>query len=88
MSDKKEMAFPIEAQFIPKYNAEGTLIEGSTGMTLRDYMAAQFLCGFCSDSDIIYERTDRYGIKTEYFEQYAELSYRMADAMLKARGND
>ena len=45
------------------------------GMTLRDYFAGQALAGIASDPDIDISIYDR-----------AKWSYRMADAMLEARG--
>jgi hypothetical protein len=48
--------------------------ENDKGMSLRDYFAAKALCGLLSDSTI--GMTD---------ERAAAFSYKMADAMLKAR---
>ena len=45
------------------------------GMTLRDYFAGQALAGIASDPDVDISIYDR-----------AKWSYRMADAMLEARG--
>jgi hypothetical protein len=46
-----------------------------TGMTLRDYFAAQAITGLLT-AEIVGEYTN---------EHVAEISYRIADAMLKAR---
>jgi hypothetical protein len=59
-------------------------VDGSTyndvhhsGMSLRDYFAAQALCGWYTNSG---------GLPNEdYLENYAKHFYLMADAMLKAR---
>jgi len=51
-------------------------IEG--GMTLRDYFAAKAMQNF---RDQIGSQSDQ-----EWFDQIAKGAYRMADAMLKARG--
>ena len=48
------------------------------GMTLRDYFAARALQNF---RDQIGSQSDQ-----EWFDKVAEGAYRMADAMLKARG--
>lgn len=49
-----------------------------TGMTLRDYFAAKAIQGILSGHD-----ADMYPINMSY---WAELSYSIADAMLRARG--
>ena len=51
-------------------------INGSDGMTLRDYFAAQALAGICANQD-----NRVYGNSMEF----ARAAYRLADAMLKAR---
>ena len=50
-----------------------------TGMTLRDYFAAQVAVGVMSD----YWNSDR--MKDPTFEDIAQQAYDLADAMLKAR---
>jgi hypothetical protein len=52
-------------------------INGSDGMTLRDYFAAQALAGICANQD-----NRVYGNAMEF----ARAAYRLADAMLTARG--
>ena len=49
----------------------------STGMTLRDYFAAKAMQSYLLDKN-----RDSFT-----FEQWAQASYEMADAMLKARGD-
>ncbi|MCA3152072.1 MAG: hypothetical protein ING77_12930 [Rhodocyclaceae bacterium] len=49
------------------------LAEGEGGMTLRDYFAAKALQGFAAGPG---------GVNTE---KYAQLAYRLADAMLAER---
>ena len=49
------------------------------GMTLRDYFAAQALAGICANQD-----NRVYGNSMEF----ARAAYRLADAMLKARGQE
>ena len=44
------------------------------GMTLRDYFAAKAMQGMLADSEVVASQ-----------EQLAEASYKMADAMLRAR---
>lgn len=46
------------------------------GMTLRDYFAAKALQGIIS----------REASHPDWIEQYAKSAYKMADAMMKARG--
>jgi hypothetical protein len=48
-------------------------------MTLRDYFAAQALAGICANQD-----NRVYGNSMEF----ARAAYRLADAMLKARGQE
>ena len=50
--------------------------EYGTGMTLRDYFAAKAMTGLLT-AEIVGEYSN---------EHVAEISYRIADAMLKARG--
>ena len=50
--------------------------EYGTGMTLRDYFAAKAMQGFAAIDDDIFSS----------IEKMAEVSYKWADAMLKARG--
>ena len=52
---------------------DGERIKGEKGMTLRDYFAAKALQGLIS--------TEGAGSA----ERYAEIAYKLADAMLKAR---
>lgn len=56
------------------FDDKGVIIGGNNGMTLRDYFAAQAMTG-CLPGSMIdpHER--------------AQLAYRMADAMLKARND-
>ena len=48
--------------------------ENYLGMTLRDYLAAKAMQGFCVG-----------GLQGDPIQSIADLSYAMADAMLKAR---
>ena len=66
-------AFPTEA-----YDWKRQTTVREEGMTLRDYFAARALQNF---RDQIGSQSDQ-----EWFEQMAQGAYRMADAMLKARG--
>jgi hypothetical protein len=61
----------------PQYviNNGGAYVDG--GMTLRDYFAAQALNGICANQD-----NRVYGNSMEF----ARAAYRLADAMLTARG--
>ena len=72
MTDKTGgAAFPI-----PATELHGT----DTGMTLRDYFAAKAMQGLLSN-----EQCHPFGMT--FSERYlANCAYRMADAMLKARG--
>ena len=54
----------------------GTTVSNAPGMTLRDYFAAKAMQSYLLDKD-----RDSFT-----FEQWAQASYEMADAMLKARG--
>lgn len=71
-------AFPI---FPPENHAHV-----HTGMTLRDYFAAKAMQGDWAAQD---EAIGTYqnSIKQSSLEERAALYYRMADAMIKARGN-
>ena len=54
---------------------------GDNGMTLRDYFAAKAMQGFVMDDVLCKEAAT----EPEWYENIAEASYKMADAMLKAR---
>jgi hypothetical protein len=70
MIDKTIPAFPTERIGV---ESGEVLTYQEEGMTLRDYFAAKALQGLIS--------TEGAGSA----ERYAEISYRLADAMLKAR---
>lgn len=74
-------AFPTPPGKEPLYRfVNGVLeYEGSPGMSLRDYFAAKAMQGTVAVGDRWINHCD-----TQYI---AELSYAMADAMLKARGS-
>ena len=52
------------------------------GMTLRDYAAIKAMQGFVMDDVLCKEAAT----EPEWYVNIAEASYKMADAMLKARG--
>ncbi len=56
---------------------DGCQFPRAEGMTLRDYFAAKAMQSYLLDKD-----RDSFT-----FEQWAQASYEMADAMLKARGD-
>jgi hypothetical protein len=62
-------AFPTEA-----YDLERQTLVREEGMTLRDYFAAKAMQGILTDPEIVMGATE-----------IADLSYKYADAMLKAR---
>jgi len=64
---------------IPAFPGVDDLGDPYTGMTLRDYFAAKAMQGF-----IQYSATK--GIYTPPDNELAKVSYDLADAMLKARG--
>ena len=51
--------------------------EGNFGISIRDYFAVRVMQGMLSNSELTTSINSQ--------DQFAELSYRMADAMLKAR---
>ena len=70
MQDKNTPAFPQNDRV-----ATAISIANSQGMTLRDYFAAKALQGLLSNRNA-----------EAAIDEFAKKSYRMADAMLKARG--
>ena len=56
------------------------LADNEHGMTLRDYFAAALMQGICGSGEAA-------PTQQMHFDNIAEDSYRMADAMLKARNN-
>jgi len=60
----------------PVYDDHGQYVNGC-GMTLRDYFAGRAMQSYLLDKD-----RDSFT-----FEQWAQASYEMADAMLEARGD-
>lgn len=74
MSERKDggHAFP---NITPDMN-----VDGGPGMSLRDYFAAQALSGLYSG------KGDNLAVRDEDLLEDAKLFYRIADAMLAARG--
>lgn len=62
----------------PIYGNNIVGVKQSTGMELRDYFAGQAIDGLLAEGG--------WGGDLSYFEDVAEGAYRMADAMMKARG--
>lgn len=60
---------------------------GSSGMTLRDYFAAKALQGVLANSGGVVQKNSSCGwsLCNCTFDDVAEFSYQLADAMLKAR---
>ena len=54
--------------------------EGNFGISIRDYFAVRAMQGMLSNSELTTSINSQ--------DQFAELSYRVADAMLKAREHD
>jgi hypothetical protein len=54
--------------------------DGNFGISIRDYFAARAMQGMFSNSELTRVVNSH--------DQFAELSYRMADAMLRAREHD
>jgi hypothetical protein len=54
--------------------------DGNFGISIRDYFAARAMQGMFSNSELT--------TVVNSHDQFAELSYRMADAMLRAREHD
>ncbi|EKZ6514940.1 TPA: hypothetical protein ACYEM3_000754 [Klebsiella pneumoniae] len=55
--------------------------QGYEGLTLRDYFAGQAMQGWLAS----YPESNQHPVATHHENMVAELSYLMADAMLKAR---
>lgn len=70
---KSETAFPTGIVT----NEKGIIIGGSNGMTLRDYFAAKAMQSFMYQTGIYNDQS--------WFDEISETSYRVADAMMKAR---
>lgn len=78
MTDKTGgAAFPV-----PATELHGT----TTGMTLRDYFAAKCMQGDFAAQDAVEMGYYTNDTPDEFLVKRAEFYYRMADAMLKARG--
>lgn len=63
------------------FQCEYANIWDEKGMTLRDYAAIKAMQGFVMDDVLCKEAAT----EPEWYENIAEASYKMADAMLKAR---
>ena len=61
----------------------GYEVPENLGMTLRDYMAAKALQGMFANPDDSHENYDL--SYEDYVKEIARCSYKMADAMMKAR---
>lgn len=57
-----------------------TFRNGDWGMSLRDYFAAKCMVGLMSNPEAKHDRYDE-----EIFDIVADVSYQMADAMMRAR---
>lgn len=55
--------------------------QGCEGLTVRDYFAAKAMQGWLAS----YSESNQHPVVTHHENMVAELSYLMADAMLKAR---
>lgn len=55
--------------------------QGHEGLTVRDYFAAKAMQGWLAS----YPESNQHPVATHHENMVAELSYLMADAMLKAR---
>lgn len=56
------------------------------GMTLRDYFAAKMLNGMVASPELLEVVTAAEVLGDEYSQRCANIAYKWADAMLKARG--
>jgi hypothetical protein len=80
MKSNKQPAFPVQ------WELDGKMV-ADPGMTLRDYFAAKAMASYMS-YDIAYENSDACDngeLEGDYYNGIAKSSYKMADAMLKAR---
>ena len=66
-------AFPKTGVYDPEYSSDGWRDQPADGMDLRDYFAAKAMQGFCSHNN------------TGEWRIMAEISYLIADTMLKER---
>lgn len=66
-------AFPVY-----DHHADGQLFLAVTGMDLRDYFAAKAMQAYFTDPNV--------GFGSDVIEAGSQAAYRIADAMLKARG--
>ncbi|NIG77890.1 hypothetical protein F3J34_30455 [Klebsiella sp. Ap-873] len=63
------------------FEIDGKRMEMASDATLRDYFAAKAMQGWLAS----YGPDDSHPVKNDYEHQVASMSYKMADAMLKAR---
>lgn len=75
-SAKNPQAFPTT------YHDKGIYLRYKDGMTLRDYFAAKALQGFLANNYYAESQAKRSG---DIDERVTERSFKIADAMLKAR---
>lgn len=74
-------AFPRQKR---DYDGQNNVLQyQEEGMTLRDYFAAKAMQGWLAS----YGESDRHPALNDYEHQVASMSYKMADAMLKVRGD-
>lgn len=62
----------------------GAVFIKCAGMSLRDYFAAQIVCGFVAQTNILSDANSEY-LAQSAFVNAAAFSYRLADAMLAER---
>lgn len=83
---------PSNPQAFPCLETESETLQGEdypriiehTGMALRDYFAAKAIQGLVSHIGKPRKYQERWGAKDD-FKEYSEISYQLADAMLRER---
>lgn len=76
MNNNNAQAFPKQQW---EYDGHNNVLQyQEDGMTLRDYFAAKVINGILSDPNT--------GLLEDDLSRYANIAYKAADAMLKARG--
>ena len=80
-------AFPRPASRGNNYmtGEEDVVVDPEQGMTLRDYFAAKAMQANLTNPELMKVVTSSEVIGTEFADRLANISYKYADAMLKAR---
>jgi hypothetical protein len=81
-TNEKKPSNPSAFPFVDRSETQNTIMAFSDGMTLRDYFAGKAITGLMASDPMVNGRP--WNMKNDCYD-LAKASYKLADAMLKAR---